>query len=80
METIFGNQQEQGFLRYQPGKSKRANSENLHPNAVLPKPKPKPKKKKVMEPIRILDAPGLEDDFCLNLLDWSHDNFVAIAL
>jgi len=29
---------------------------------------------------KILDAPGLLDDYYLNLLDWSDDNVVAIAL
>jgi len=31
-------------------------------------------------PIRVLDAPGLLDDYYLNLLDWSCTNIVAIAL
>lgn len=31
-------------------------------------------------PERVLDAPGLEDDYYLNLLDWSSSNLVAIAL
>jgi cell division cycle protein 20 (cofactor of APC complex) len=31
-------------------------------------------------PERVLDAPGLVDDYYLNLLDWSADNLVAIAL
>ena len=31
-------------------------------------------------PERVLDAPGLLDDYYLNLLDWSATNFVAIAL
>eukprot|EP01129_Flabellula_baltica_P017259 TRINITY_DN9512_c0_g1_i1.p1 TRINITY_DN9512_c0_g1~~TRINITY_DN9512_c0_g1_i1.p1 ORF type:complete len:432 (-),score=95.42 TRINITY_DN9512_c0_g1_i1:261-1556(-) len=30
--------------------------------------------------IKVLDAPGLVDDYYLNLLDWSQDNVVAIAL
>lgn len=28
----------------------------------------------------ILDAPGLRDDFYLNLLDWSKTNILAVAL
>jgi hypothetical protein len=32
------------------------------------------------DPHRILDAPGLIDDFYLNLLAWSSDNIVAVAL
>jgi cell division cycle protein 20 (cofactor of APC complex) len=31
-------------------------------------------------PERILDAPGLVDDFYLNLLDWSCNNILAVAL
>src|SRR5699024_7257260 len=31
-------------------------------------------------PERVLDAPGLADDYYLNLLDWSSGNQVAIAL
>lgn len=31
-------------------------------------------------PERVLDAPGLADDYYLNLLDWSATNLVAIAL
>ena len=27
-----------------------------------------------------LDAPGLMDDFYLNLLDWNSDNVLAVAL
>ena len=31
-------------------------------------------------PYKILDAPGLEDDFYLNLLDWGASNLIAIGL
>lgn len=31
-------------------------------------------------PYRILDAPGLSDDFYLNLVDWSSQNILAVAL
>ena len=31
-------------------------------------------------PERVLDAPGLVDDYYLNLLDWSNSNLVAIGL
>ena len=31
-------------------------------------------------PIRILDAPNLIDDFYLNLLDWGKENIIAVAL
>lgn len=32
------------------------------------------------QPERVLDAPGMEDDFYLNLLSWSVKNSVAVAL
>ena len=31
-------------------------------------------------PYRILEAPGLQDDFYLNLVDWSSQNILAVAL
>jgi cell division cycle protein 20 (cofactor of APC complex) len=31
-------------------------------------------------PEKVLDAPGILDDFYLNLLDWSYDNLLAIGL
>jgi WD40 repeat protein len=31
-------------------------------------------------PYRVLDAPGLCDDFYLNLVDWSAQNNLAVAL
>lgn len=32
------------------------------------------------KPCRVLEAPYLEDDYYLNLLDWSYTNIVAVAL
>lgn len=32
------------------------------------------------KPYKILDAPNLQDDFYLNLLDWSDRNQIAVAL
>lgn len=31
-------------------------------------------------PIKVLDAPNLQDDFYLNLIDWSNNNVLAVAL
>ena len=31
-------------------------------------------------PHKVLDAPGIKDDFYLNLMDWSSQNIVAVAL
>ena len=32
------------------------------------------------QPVRVLDAPNLQDDYYLNLLDWSSKNELCIAL
>lgn len=40
----------------------------------------KPVRKIPSKPFRILDAPGLQDDFYLNLVDWSAQNILAVAL
>lgn len=40
-----------------------------------------PKPRKIpSNPYRVLDAPGLCDDFYLNLVDWSAQNILAVAL
>jgi cell division cycle 20-like protein 1 (cofactor of APC complex) len=31
-------------------------------------------------PFKVLDAPALQDDFYLNLIDWSNQNFLAVGL
>ena len=31
-------------------------------------------------PYKVLDAPDLQDDFYLNLIDWSHQNLLAVGL
>ena len=31
-------------------------------------------------PCKVLDAPALQDDFYLNLIDWSHGNQLAVGL
>lgn len=31
-------------------------------------------------PYKVLDAPALQDDFYLNLIDWSHQNYLAVGL
>ena len=32
------------------------------------------------QPDKILDAPGIKNDFYLNCLDWNQDNIIAISL
>jgi len=31
-------------------------------------------------PYKVLDAPALQDDFYLNLIDWAQQNFLAVGL
>mgnify|MGYP000978829047 FL=1 len=31
-------------------------------------------------PVKVLDAPALQDDFYLNLIDWSPDNCLVVGL
>ena len=31
-------------------------------------------------PFKVLDAPALQDDFYLNLIDWGNQNFLAVGL
>jgi len=31
-------------------------------------------------PVKVLDAPSLQDDYYLNLLDWGAQNFLAVGL
>lgn len=39
------------------------------------------KQRKIAQyPFRVLDAPNLCDDFYLNLVDWSQQNALAVAL
>ncbi|CAL0317675.1 unnamed protein product [Lupinus luteus] len=41
---------------------------------------PKPPRKVPKTPHKILDAPSLQDDFYLNLVDWSSQNVLAVGL
>jgi WD40 repeat protein len=45
------------------------------PSAILPSTEPER-----IVPSRILDAPGLEDDYYLNLLSWSTEGLLAVGL
>ncbi|CAO1947396.1 unnamed protein product [Urochloa humidicola] len=40
----------------------------------------KPPRKVPKTPHKVLDAPSLQDDFYLNLVDWSSDNMLAVGL
>lgn len=41
---------------------------------------PKRKRRISKVPFKVLDAPALQDDFYLNLVDWSSQNILAVAL
>ncbi|XP_078442432.1 B-type cell cycle switch protein ccs52A-like isoform X2 [Wolffia australiana] len=41
---------------------------------------PKAPRKVPRSPYKVLDAPGLQDDFYLNLVDWSPNNVLAVGL
>jgi len=40
----------------------------------------KPSRKISKTPFKVLDAPALQDDYYLNLVDWSHSNVISVAL
>lgn len=43
-------------------------------------PSDKPHRKIAKVPFKVLDAPQLQDDFYLNLVDWSSTNVLAVGL
>ncbi|KAF8118103.1 hypothetical protein N665_0006s0103 [Sinapis alba] len=43
-------------------------------------PPPKPPRKVPKTPHKVLDAPSLQDDFYLNVVDWSSQNVLAVGL
>ncbi|CAN8256414.1 unnamed protein product [Cochlearia groenlandica] len=43
-------------------------------------PPPKPSRKVPKTPHKVLDAPSLQDDFYLNVVDWSSQNVLAVGL
>jgi cell division cycle 20-like protein 1, cofactor of APC complex len=53
------------------------NSPVAHRHVPTPK---KPTRKISKAPFKILDAPALQDDYYLNLVDWSHNNVLSVAL
>lgn len=52
---------------------------NENPLSPMMSPRPAPRKI-TKQPVKVLDAPGLQDDFYLNLLDWSSQNVLAVGL
>lgn len=71
-------------LSFSPRVSNAHNGSSPNPHKVLSSQAPSPRKSMVRVisnvPERVLDAPGLLDDYYLNLLDWSSSNLVGIAL
>ena len=55
-------------------------SAQLLPGTAHPYSVPKPPRRIARVPYKVLDAPSLQDDFYLNLLDWSASNVVAVGL
>ena len=82
---FFGNRETTNFnfLRYkgsqQEGKENTENAPVLtlfHPQpSIIPNYRTLPK-----APYKILDAPGLSDDFYVDLLDWSSRNLISVGL
>ncbi len=70
------------LLIFNPKQMAKTASENEDPNIYDANPVGfKPKEKPISSIAqKVLDAPGIEDDFYLNLLDWSSTNKLAIAL
>lgn len=67
-----GKENRMGVLKKNP-----LNVKNFRMNSLALKHTDKVRR---ITPEKILDAPGMVDDFYLNLLDWSNQNVVAIAL
>jgi cell division cycle 20-like protein 1, cofactor of APC complex len=40
----------------------------------------KPKRRVAKAPFKVLDAPSLQDDYYLNVVDWSAQNVLAVGL
>jgi cell division cycle 20-like protein 1 (cofactor of APC complex) len=49
-------------------------------SSLMNSPSKKPTRKIPKHPFKVLDAPSLQDDYYLNLVDWSHSNSLAVAL
>lgn len=55
-------------------------SKNVLGKGINKNPTEKKSRNISKKPYKILDAPNLQDDFYLNLLDWSDKNQIAVAL
>lgn len=66
--AVAGGSPMRGMLQLSPGTLRLLDSGRVPVRSVM------------RQPIRVLDSPGLIDDFYLNLLDWSSLGVVAVAL
>lgn len=86
VSTLFPNQSQDKVLSFsQSSTNTRSSSRSLISQKELGQrqvPRSQKKKKRVISPVpeKILDAPDFVDDYYLNLLDWSSDNILAVAL
>eukprot|EP01129_Flabellula_baltica_P016301 TRINITY_DN8618_c0_g1_i1.p1 TRINITY_DN8618_c0_g1~~TRINITY_DN8618_c0_g1_i1.p1 ORF type:complete len:499 (+),score=94.35 TRINITY_DN8618_c0_g1_i1:44-1498(+) len=81
-DSLFAESTEGSVLRYH---KKEIKSENVNEKIrnfysnCSPRKKTKPRAIPTI-PYKILDAPGLSDNYYLNLLDWGKNNVIAVAL
>lgn len=66
-------------MRYKPLNDKRVDQDENINNAIISFPQSRLRKVNKV-PCKVLDAPALQDDFYLNLIDWSEDNQLAVGL
>jgi WD40 repeat protein len=68
------------ILRFGERKGKRSQEDYEHPLGVLKNAQYQRVRKISKMPCKVLDAPALQDDFYLNLIDWSCNNQLAVGL
>jgi len=72
-KELFGDDLDKKNLKFSSGKKKRLTVKTISP--------PKEQIRKISQsPFKVLDAPTLQDDYYLNLLDWSHENTICVGL
>eukprot|EP01017_Pseudomicrothorax_dubius_P017495 TRINITY_DN19701_c0_g1_i1.p1 TRINITY_DN19701_c0_g1~~TRINITY_DN19701_c0_g1_i1.p1 ORF type:complete len:466 (+),score=39.87 TRINITY_DN19701_c0_g1_i1:122-1519(+) len=67
-------------LNYAGQSTTRGRGRTCSPIKDFAQPMNRPVRRIAKLPYKVLDAPGLIDDFYLNLLDWSNQNNIAVAL
>jgi len=72
-KELFGDDLDKKNLKFSSGKKKRLTVKTISPR--------KEQIRKISQsPFKVLDAPTLQDDYYLNLLDWSHENTICVGL